>query len=84
MTPVEAMLLISRAKKRTGTHMPVPYDHVRNSGLEMINLTRNGEGAIIFCQVSRTAYIKWLEETHSLFPKRADLLNVLRSSLREP
>ena len=85
MSPVEAMLLLSRAKKRTGVYMPVPYDHIKDSGLETFNLVRNrNDNAIITCQVKRLEYIKWLEQTHNLFPKRTELLSVLRDSLRKP
>ncbi len=83
MNPVEAMLLISRAKKRKEELIPVPFEHVKNSGLEFFDKTRNQNGEIFTCKVNRLEFIRWLETTHNLYPKRAELRSVLRSSLRE-
>ena len=83
MNSVEAMLLISRAKKRKEDYIPVPYEHVRDSGLSFLDLVRNQNGDIITCKVSKRDYIKWLETKYQLYPKRSELLSVLRSSLRK-
>lgn len=83
MNPVEAMLLLTRAKKRKEEFIPVPYEHVKNSGLEFFDLVRDQNGQIITCKVNKKEYIRWIETSNGLFPKRTDLLNVLRSSLRK-
>lgn len=83
MHAVEAMAILSKTKKRKEEYVPVPFDHVKNSGLTLHEVVRNQNDEPILCKVKRLEFIKWLETSYQLFPKRAELLNVLRSSLRK-
>jgi thiamine pyrophosphate-dependent acetolactate synthase large subunit-like protein len=82
MHPVEAMLIITRAKNKIGKYYAVDYSLVKDSGLALTSITKDAEGKPLFCKVLKEDFIRYMEQKHNLHKKRTDL-SVLRSSLRK-